>query len=163
MWTLKEERCPVCGALAEHHSNMHQKEQSAPVDVAQACRAEAAKTTRLLGDLQTTLTSNAEEVKRLGAERAERHAELETIGGELKALLQPRLQAAVQKLRESQARRDTARRSLELLERARELEGLLAGATARRPRERADTSFFSLLPKVRWRPKLSSRCLTQSP
>ena len=59
---MKEERCPVCGALAEHHESEHQQERSAPADVAQACKSEAEKTTKLLRDLQTTLASNAGEV-----------------------------------------------------------------------------------------------------
>ena len=55
----------------------------------------------------------------------------------MKTLLQPRLQIAVQKLRDRQARRDACRRGLELLDRAQELEGLLAEASALRKRERA--------------------------
>lgn len=134
---MKEERCPVCGAPAEHHESEHQQERAAPADVAQACKAEAAKTTKLLQDLQTTLASNAAEVDRLGVERTARQAELEATGTELKTLLQPRLQAAVQKLRDSQSVRDACRRGLELLERARELEGLLAEANVPRKKERA--------------------------
>ena len=42
---MKEERCPVCGAPAEHHESEHQQERSAPADVAHACKAEAEKTT----------------------------------------------------------------------------------------------------------------------
>ncbi len=135
---MKEERCPVCGAPAEHHESEHQQERAAPADVAQACKAEAAKTTKLLQDLQTTLASNAAEVERLGVERSARQGELEATGTELTTLLQPRLQVAVQKVRESQAARDACRRGLELLERAQELEGLLAEANAPRKKERAD-------------------------
>lgn len=135
---MKEERCPVCGAPAEHHESEHQQERSAPADVAQACKAEAEKTTKLLHDLQTTLASNAAEVERLGTERSTRQAELEATSTELKTLLQPRLQVAVQKLRDGQARRDACRRGLELLERVQELEGLLTKATAPRKKERAD-------------------------
>jgi hypothetical protein len=107
-------------------------------DVAQACKAETGKTTKLLQDLQTTLASNAAEVDRLGVERHARQAELEATGTELKTLLQPRLQVAVQKVRESQAVRDVCRRGLELLERAQALEGLLAEANAPRKKERAE-------------------------
>jgi hypothetical protein len=106
--------------------------------VAQACKAEAAKTTTLLQDLQTTLVSNAAEVARLGVERNARQVELEVIGTELKTLLQPRLQLAVRKVQDSQVLRDACRRALELLERAQELEALLAEANAPRKKERAD-------------------------
>lgn len=135
---MKEERCPVCGARAEHHESEHRQERAAPADVAQACKAEAAKTTKLLLDLQTTLASNAAEIERLGVERSARQAELEAAGTELKTLLQPRLQVAVRKVRESQAVRDACRRGLELLDRTQELEGLLAEANAPRKKERAD-------------------------
>lgn len=135
---MKEERCPVCGAPAEHHESKHQQERAAPGDVAQACRAEATKTKRLLQDLQTTLASNAAEVERLSVERGVLQTELEATGTELKTLLQPRLQFAVTKARDSQALRDTCRRGLELLERAQELEGLLAEANAPRRKERAE-------------------------
>lgn len=135
---MKEERCPVCGAPAEHHESEHQQERSAPADVAQACKAEAEKTMKLLRDLQTTLASNAAEVERLGVEQSTRQTELEATSTELKTLLQPRLQVAVQKFRDIQARRDACRRGLDLLERAQELEGLLAEATAHPKKERAD-------------------------
>lgn len=135
---LKEVRCPVCGAPAEHHDSEHQQEHSAPADVVQACKAEAAKTARLLQDLRTTLASNAGEVDRLDLERKARQAELEATGAELKTLLEPRVLAAVQMLRDRQALRDSYRRGLDLLERELELEGLLAEANAPRKRERVD-------------------------
>lgn len=135
---MKEERCPVCGAPAEHHENEHVQERSAPADVAQACKAEAGKTKELLHDLWTTVASNASEIERLGIERGTRHAELEATSTELTTLLQPRLQFAVQKLRDSQTRRDSYRRGLELLEREQELEELLAEANTPRKREKAN-------------------------
>lgn len=135
---MKEERCPVCGAPAEHHDSKHQHVDSAPADVAQACLAEAEKTTKLLQDLQATLISNAAEVERLAIERSAHQANLEAIGIELKTLLQPRLHAAVQRLRDSQALRDACRRGVELLERTEELQALLAEATAPRKKQHAE-------------------------
>ena len=135
---MEEERCPVCGAPAEHHESEHQKDRAAPADVAQACKAEAEKTSKLLEDLQTTIASNAAEVARLDIERIARQTELETTGSELKTLLQPRLQIAIQELREIQTLRDACRRGVELLDRADELEGLLTEANAPRKQERAD-------------------------
>lgn len=132
---MKEERCPVCGAPAEHHDSDHQKPHATPDEVASACRAEAKKISRLLVDLRKTLTDNAVEVERLNAERSAKHAELEAAGGELRTRLQPRLLEAVQKLRDSQTQRDAYRRALELHDWAEELEGLLeAGAPQKRGR-----------------------------
>lgn len=135
---MKEERCPVCGALAEHHDAEHQQERSAPVDVAQACKAEAEKTTTLLRDLEATLMSNVAEIERRTTERDALKAELEVKNSELRTLLQPRLRVALQKVRDCEARRDTCRKALELLQRVHELEAMLAEATAPRKRERAE-------------------------
>ncbi len=135
---MREERCPICGALAQHHEPIHQQERTALGDVAQACKAEAKKTTKLLRDLQSTLASNAAEVQRLGLERSAQLAELEATNAELKNLLRPRLQDAIQKLSESQSARDACRRSLELFERSQELDGLLVEASAPRKKERAE-------------------------
>jgi len=133
---LNEERCPVCGALAEHHESNHQQAGATPSEVAEACKAEAEKTTRLLLDLHTTLTSNAAELWRSSAEQSEHQAELESIGIELSTVLQPRLQSAVEKFRESQAKQAASRREIDLLDRVRELDQLLAEAITPRKRER---------------------------
>ena len=55
---MKEERCPVCGANAEHQEHEHQKAESAPEDVAQSCLAEAAKIRLLISDLRLTRADN---------------------------------------------------------------------------------------------------------
>lgn len=123
---MKEERCPVCGALAEHHEAHHRGETALPSDVAQACRAEAIKTRQLLSDLQNTLESNAGEVTLLAAERRAREAELEHAGNELQTLLQPRVQAGVQRLRAGHLLRERVLKELELLQREAELKQLLA-------------------------------------
>ena len=135
---MSEERCAVCGARAEHHDRAHQEEQVVPADVAQACNAEAAKTSKLLQDLQTTRTSTTAEIDRLAPERVSRQAELEATGMELKSLLQPRLQLAVKKVQEVRDQRDACRTAVEQLGRVQELEILLAEAKAPRKKERAE-------------------------
>lgn len=138
---MTEERCPVCGALPEHHQKEHQHEDAALGDVAQACRAEARKTTVLIEDLKTTLASNAGEIEQLTIERGVWQTELDRAGGELKTQFQPRLHAAVQRLRDLQTRRDGIRQEFELFTRVDEYEGLLAEATAPRKRQkRGDSS-----------------------
>ncbi|WP_147445395.1 AAA family ATPase [Corallococcus aberystwythensis] len=127
---MKEEHCPVCGASSEHHDRQHQHAQSSPTDVAQACRAEAAKTNLLLGDLQTTLTANALEIDKLTTDQNTYKADLEAHDAELKTMMQPRLQAAAQKIKDNQAIGETLRRGLDLLERTQELEALLAPPAA---------------------------------
>jgi hypothetical protein len=125
---MAEERCPVCGAPAEHHERAHQNGNATPANVVQACKAEATKTAKLLQDLETTRASTAAEVKRLASEQETERAQLETVGTELKALLQPRVELAVKKVQGVRDQRDASRRAVELLERVEELEELLAEA-----------------------------------
>lgn len=135
---LREERCPVCGAAAEHHEVEHRRQQAAPADVAQASRAEAEKTAKLLRDLETTIAANGSEVARLEAERTARKTELSITSSAVAEQIQPRLQAAVQKLREGQTQRETVQRDISILEQLAELETLFREATATRKKEPTD-------------------------
>ena len=136
---LKEERCPMCGAPAEHHDNSHRTERLAPADVSQACQAEAAKTSRLLQDLQTTRAATAAEVEQLTNERDARQVEFDAIAVELKALLEQRVEVASKNVDEVRACRDTCRKAVDALQRVQELEGLLRKeANPPQKRERAE-------------------------
>lgn len=135
---MKEERCPVCGALAEHHEMQHQSPHASPEDVASSCKAEAEKIRTLIVDLKQTLNDNQGEVGRLEGENKVKRNALQAASTKLRESLQPRVQAAIQKLRESQARRDKVRGAIELLERIRELEQLLTAIEKAPKRERAD-------------------------
>jgi hypothetical protein len=121
---LKEERCPLCGALPEHHDQEHQTERVAPQSVAEACRAEAAKIRELMGDLESTVTENATEIDGLHNDRRANAYQLQLVNNEIRSRIEPRVQAAIQKLRESQSQRDRYRRAIELYDRLEELEDL---------------------------------------
>ncbi|MBL8600484.1 MAG: AAA family ATPase [Myxococcales bacterium] len=122
---IKEERCPVCGALAEHQHHTHPKSSPAPADVFYACKAEAAKTARLLQDLRVTQAANADDIKRFDAARDIHRAELEAISFELKGLMEGNVDVASKKLDELRVRRETSRAAIEHLERIEELAILL--------------------------------------
>jgi len=122
---MKEERCPVCGAPAEHHDRAHQEPHAAPEEVATASRAEAQKIRTLLADLRGTVAENEAEVARLSEERREKQAELEAAVGELRDRLRPRMQVALRRFWDSQSQRDTYRHALELYDRVAEFEALL--------------------------------------
>lgn len=141
---LTEERCPVCGARAEHHENAHRKARLAPADVSQACRAEAAKTLKLHQDLQTTRAVTSAEVKQLRGEREARQKEFDVISAELKALLEQHVEVATKKVDELRSRADACRRAMELLEHAQELEGLLEKAKTPKKRERAEATISAV-------------------
>ncbi|MBK8253663.1 MAG: hypothetical protein IPK82_13475 [Polyangiaceae bacterium] len=133
---LKEERCPMCGALAEHQHRDHRGAQPAPADVSQACKAEAAKTSKLLQDLQTTRAANASEVELHKTARAARQAEFDAISAELKALMQQHVDVASKKIDDLRARAETCRKVIEHLERVRELEELLDEAAKPKKKQR---------------------------
>lgn len=129
---MTEERCPVCGAMAEHQEHEHQKAEAAPEDVAQSCLAEAAKIRLLISDLHLTRAENDREIERLDDLATQARESVRAVATQLTEMLKPRVEVALLRLRESQASRDTYRRALELHGRANELQGLLAdlGLTA---------------------------------
>lgn len=122
---MNEERCPVCGAAAEHQEHDHQKAAAAPEEVAQSCLAEAAKIRLLISDLHLTRSDNDREIARLDGLTLEAKERIRTVATQLSEMLKPRVELALQRLRESQTRRDTYRRALELHGRVNELQGLL--------------------------------------
>lgn len=137
---LKEERCPLCGALAEHHEHAHRDVRPAPADVSQACKAEAAKTFKLLQDLQTTRAATVTEVERLRELRDTRQGELNTISAEIMALMEQHVDVATKKVDELRTRAETCRNAIELLERVQELEELLELASKSKKKEKTDVA-----------------------
>jgi hypothetical protein len=125
---MTEERCPVCGALAEHHQHTHAEEQVSPSDIRASCQAEASKITTLLHDLRSTQGANAAELDELVFRRNARAADLSGIDAELGDALRPKVAEAAQAFRNAEAQRQRAERALELLQRERELQELLEDA-----------------------------------
>lgn len=137
---LKEERCPMCGALAEHHDHPHREARTAPADVSQACKAEAAKTFRLLQDLRTTRAATAAEVEQLQGTRDTRQGELNAISAELKGLMDQHVSVAAKTLDDLRARAESCRMAIELLERVQELEELLEEANKPKKKQKTDVA-----------------------
>ena len=132
---MKEERCPVCGATAEHQEHEHQKAEAAPEDVAQSCLAEAAKIRSLISDLQLTRTDNDKELVRLHDQCEQTKERIRVVATQLTEMLKPRIEAALLELRESQAMRDSYRRAVELNASANELQGLMAELEGQMPKK----------------------------
>ena len=137
---LTEERCPVCGAAVEHQQHAHRREYVEAAEIAESCRAEAAKITILVGDLEQTITANDEELVRLGAEQSEHEASLSQTERELSSVLQPEVKKASRALRESEARRAHELQAAELLRRAGKIAVQLAEAKATAVPSRAEGS-----------------------
>lgn len=123
---MNEERCPVCGAAAEHQEHEHQRADAAPEDVAQSCLAEAAKIRLLISDLHLTRADNDSEITRLDNLCVQAKERVRAVAAHITEMLKPRIEFALLRLRESQTSRDTYRRALELHGRMNELQGLLA-------------------------------------
>lgn len=135
---LREERCPMCGALSEHQHHDHHEASQAPADVFMACKAEVAKTSKLLQDLQATRATNASEVELLQGACDARQADLDAISLELKALIGQRVDVAAKKVDELRLRAETCRKAIEYLERIQELEELLEEENKPRKKQKAD-------------------------
>lgn len=135
---MQEERCPVCGSLAEHHELEHQGQHASPEDVAAASTAEAAKTRTLLADLQKTIEANGREISQLEAESGTRRTALDEAGGQLADSLRPRIQEALQKYRNCAAERDKVREALDMIARVDELEAILADLNEKPKRQREE-------------------------
>lgn len=134
---MAEESCPVCGALAEHHLIKHQSQPASLDEVASSFNVEADKIRMLLADLHITIKANQTEIEWLKAEQKAKHEDLEKTSAQLQKVLQPRIQAALQRFRDCQRQRDRVRRSIELLDRVRELEELLGKIHEAAKRQRA--------------------------
>ncbi len=137
---LREERCPMCGALAEHHSHAHREARPAPADVFQACKAEAAKTFKLLQDLQATRAATAAEIEQLQGSRNTRQGELNSIQAETRALMDQRVDVATKKVDDLRARAETCRMAIELLERRQALDDLLDEANKTKRKQKANVA-----------------------
>lgn len=124
---MSEDRCPVCGALPEHHAAEHHQESASPAAVAAASQAEADRTRRLKSDLANALMDNRTELEQLGTRREALRNELGRLRGQLQEAAQPRLQELVRQLREGQERRGAVLRVLELHDQMIELDELAEG------------------------------------
>ena len=130
---MNKERCPVCGANAEHQEHEHQKAEAAPEDVALSCHAEASKIRGLISDLHLTRADNDKEIGRLQDLCEQAKDSVRAVAAQLMEQLKPRIEVSLLRLRESQATRDTYRRAVELNVRVNEFQGLMAeieGATS---------------------------------
>lgn len=125
---MTEERCPVCGAVAEHHDAKHRGEHAQPANVAAACSAERKKIQVLRRDLAITLDNNRSELSRMHKEATMLRERLKAAQDRLRDELQPRVAALVKDLRKSEQRRTYFARLTDLFRRRKELVALLAEA-----------------------------------
>ena len=93
---LNEERCPVCGALAENHSIEHSDRELSPEIISASAVAETQKVQLLLSGLSDTITETQEEAESLETERIDLEASLKEITQILQNEYQPRISAVLE-------------------------------------------------------------------
>jgi ssDNA-binding Zn-finger/Zn-ribbon topoisomerase 1 len=137
---LTEERCPICGAPAEHQQHEHRRDHFDASNIAESCRAESQKIGILVRDLDATMTANDIELSQLREQGVKLEDALRAAEAELVSVLQPQLGKATRALRESEAGRIRETQAAGLLRQERELVALLADAKATAIPKRADGS-----------------------
>ena len=110
---LAEERCPVCGALAENHSAEHSERASSPQIVATAASAESDKIQQLIADLAETISETSGEATSLASERLELEASLTEVTQRLRSEYRPRVAAVLEQYQQVVAERSALNDLLE--------------------------------------------------
>ncbi len=126
---LHQDRCPLCGAPAEHHDHEAEQLDLSPAEVAQACQAETKKIISLQSDLASTLESTKAEIASLRDQRADKAAELAKLENEIRERLAPRVEEALERFNAVQADRDRLVRAASLYDSLEQFEALEAEAT----------------------------------
>lgn len=124
------ERCPVCGALPEHHDQEHSNSPLGSDVVTESATAEADRIRSLMSDLDTTRQEVAGEREELLSEQEQLKYERTEVTTTIQEELRPRALESAAELRETASNRQQAQRSLELLERVQALEAQIQGVQA---------------------------------
>jgi hypothetical protein len=138
---MPEERCPICGALPEHHRYDHMKDTS-PGEMAISCEKEASKIRGLIEDLSETSRSNDYQIT-VEIELVHRiHTELIAADNTIKDELQPRFQSVATRIRELTDKQPVFLRALYLYERVEGIRTLLE-VLAREMPQKPDRDAFA--------------------
>lgn len=140
---MPEERCPVCGALPEHHRDDHMQDVP-PKELARSCAMEALNIQSLIEDLSETSRSNDFQIK-AKTEYAQRiHAELIVANNTIKDELQPRFQTMATRIRELTDRQLIFLRALYLYESVEGFKTLLNVLAKEKPLKPSKDAFPNL-------------------
>ncbi len=123
---LNEERCPVCGSLAEHHHDDFAIQESSPEVVASAATAEAQKVLELKSDLADTIREVIAERDSLATEKVQLESAFEDVTNKLKAEFRPRVAAALELYQQVSDERATVDEMLQLFQRLEKISTLKA-------------------------------------
>lgn len=130
---LGVERCPVCGALPEHHDETHRSRRAEPSAVVEASASEAARIRSLMSDLDTTRGELSEEAGRLIAEKGTLESAVSDLASTLAASLRPQARELTEVLRSTRETRDRVRRALDLYSQLEQVEAIADGLDVEAP------------------------------
>lgn len=137
------ERCPVCGALPEHHRNDHMKD-TPPDELAISCEREASKIRGLIQDLSETNKVNDFQIA-IDTEFAKKiHKDLIAADNTIKNELKPRFQAVAMKIRELTDKQPVFLRALYLYECIMDFSKLINSLKKENLQKPAKSTFTSL-------------------
>jgi hypothetical protein len=125
---LAEERCPICGATAEHHDRNHAPGLPTPQDVAAASRAESAKIIALAADLEAAIADNRADIAAAQTQKESVRERLSELDRRVEEVMRPRLAELSRTLRAIERERAEHARALDVARRRIELHGLLGSA-----------------------------------
>lgn len=128
------ERCPVCGAMAEHQEHRDALQLPSPEEVRASCEAERTKIATLTADLKATARANEADLARELAGERDRRAALADLDEELAETLRPRVVAASVAFREAEGMVRGAEQALAHARHEDELGRLLAETQKKQPR-----------------------------
>lgn len=131
---VTQERCPVCGAFAEHQNQEHGKADASPEAVAAACNAEGEKIQLLVRDLLVTIASNNEELNQLNEQVETYRYRLTEVQTKLREEMEPRIAELVARIQASDEQRSHLARLKNLYQQREELSELLEKAGKPMPR-----------------------------
>jgi len=121
------ERCPVCGALPEHHDESHRAERASPNSVVDASASEALRIRSLVSDLDVTRTEVSNESQSLLSEKAALEGTVSDLASTLAASLRPQARELTEAMRSTRDIRDRVRRALDLYSQIEQVDALVEG------------------------------------
>lgn len=124
---LPQSRCPVCGAVSEHHLFDHDTAVANVGEVAAGSREEAKRIRGLQRDLAETRRENSRELEELQAAVREHSQTLDEVRAQLEDVVKPRLESVVSRIRVAQAARHKLLHAREHWDRIEELQAVLSG------------------------------------
>lgn len=103
---INEKKCPICGALPEYHDASYNDCYVSEKSIMEACSKEIKNITILGQDLKNTVTIMNQEVTSLSDAEHELKQLLELKNGELKNILNPKMNGLLDEYRKRQRERD---------------------------------------------------------